>query len=193
MIFNVALASALCFSFAACEQKKPDSAEVAEDVNEDKKTGDAEDDAEHAVKAATGGMFEVEASRIAAEKGTSQSVKDFAKKMIEDHSKANDELKSLAAQKNITLPASLDNEHQEKVTKLSSLTGTEFDEEYMQAMEAAHKKDIDLFEDIAEDSDGDADLKAFAAKTLPIIKAHYEMADTKADAAEKHDKDGTNH
>ncbi len=112
---------------------------------------DMEDAAEFAVTAASSGMFEVEAGKLAQQKGSNTEVKNFGKKMVEDHSKANEELKALAAKKNITLPTTMSSEHQEKMDKLSGLSGTEFDKEYMSIMDDAHDKDVKLFKDIAED------------------------------------------
>ncbi|WP_234736822.1 DUF4142 domain-containing protein [Tellurirhabdus bombi] len=162
-----------CWTFQACNNtaKKEDSAEVAEDANEDK-AGVDDDDSEFAITAASGGMMEVELGRMAQEKGQSQQVKDFGAMMVQDHSKANDELKALAAAKNITLPGTLSDKHQKHVDDLSKLSGAEFDKEYVKLMVNDHKEDIDEFEEAAKE-DQDADLKAFAAKTLPTLKAHH--------------------
>ncbi len=187
------LAASLCIGFAACDspKKETDSAEVAEEQNEAKMaTDDGEDDADFLVKAASGGMLEVQLGQMAQEKASSQSVKDFGKQMVTDHTKANEELKALAAQKNITLPTTVSNDHQEHIDKLAKLSGTEFDEEYMQLMTKDHHKDVALFEEAAEDAK-DPDIKAFAAKTLPTLKTHMQMAEQKKDLAEDRDKDGT--
>ena len=127
------------------------------------------------VEAASGGQMEVELGNLAKEKATNQSVKDFGAMMVTDHSKANDELKSLAATKNVTLPMSPEGEHQEHINDLKNKTGSEFDKDYIDMMVKDHKEDVDKFEDMAKNSDN-ADVKAFASKTLPVLKKHLAEA-----------------
>lgn len=160
-----------------------DSVEAAEEQNEEMmdQRGETEifefDNADFAVKAANGGLTEVRAGEMAQEKATNQRVKDFGAMMVQDHGKANEELKTLAAQKNITLPSAPGEDHQEKIDDLNAKTGAEFDKEYMDMMVDDHQKDVDLFEDAAENSE-DPDIQAFAAKTLPTLKKHLEQAKT---------------
>ncbi|WP_138477030.1 DUF4142 domain-containing protein [Dyadobacter bucti] len=135
----------------------------------------AEDDAEFAVEAANGGMAEVALSKIAEEKATDPKVKEFAAQMITDHSKANDELKTLAASKNITLPSAPNEEKQKAAADLGGKNGSDFDEAYISQMKKDHEKTVKLFED-AQKEVKDAELKAFIDKTLPVIKAHAEHA-----------------
>jgi putative membrane protein len=126
------------------------------------------------MKAAQGGMTEVQLGQLAADKGTSQDVKDFGSKMVTDHGKANDELKSITSSKGITLPDKLDAKHQGMVDKLSGMSGSAFDKAYVDAMVTAHKKDDALF--TKEASKGqDADIKAFAAKTDETVRMHLSM------------------
>ncbi|HEX3186458.1 MAG TPA: DUF4142 domain-containing protein [Pyrinomonadaceae bacterium] len=125
--------------------------------------------------AAEGGMLEVELGRVAAQKGTSEAVKQFGQKMVDDHGQANTELMSIATSKGVTLPTELDEKHRAHVTKLSGMTGAEFDREYSKMMLSDHNKDVSEFE--KESTQGaDPDLKAFAAKTLPTLQQHLEMA-----------------
>ena len=121
--------------------------------------------------AAQGGMAEVELGKLALQKSQNAEVKKFAQMMITDHTKANDELKALAAKKNITLPTDI-GDHKETVDDLSKLSGAEFDKEYVDAMVDDHEEDVDFFTDKSNNSD--ADLKAFATKTLPTLKGHLE-------------------
>jgi len=126
-------------------------------------------------KAASGGMAEVELGKMAQEKGTSQQVKDFGQRMVTDHSKANDELKSLAQSKNITLPTQMGPHEKATMAKLSKLSGAAFDRAYMQAMLIDHKTDVNEFR--RESTAGkDSDVKSFAAKTLPTLEDHLKMA-----------------
>lgn len=133
----------------------------------------AEDDAKFAVDAANGGMAEVALSKIAEEKATAPKVKEFAKQMITDHSKANDELKTLAAGKNITLPSAPNEEKQKAAADLGGKSGSDFDKAYISQMKKDHENTVKLFED-AQKEVKDAELKAFIDKTLPVVKAHAE-------------------
>ncbi|RRB04509.1 DUF4142 domain-containing protein [Larkinella rosea] len=160
------------WTFQSCNtSSNKDSAEQAEDANEKKEM--PEDDSEFAVKAASGGMMEVELGKLAEQKAQSKSVKDFGAMMVADHSKANEEFKTIAASKNITLPATLSDEHQKHVDDLSKLSGAEFDKEYVKLMVDDHKEDIDLFKDASFNAK-DPDVKAFAGKTLPTLQKHYD-------------------
>ncbi|MCF3109393.1 DUF4142 domain-containing protein [Niabella sp. CC-SYL272] len=133
----------------------------------------AEKDAKFAVDAANGGMAEVQLGEMAQSRGADSSVKAFGKMMVTDHSKANDELKMIAAGKNITLPAAPDNEKQKVATDLSSKSGADFDKAYIKQMVDDHEKTVKLFEDAQKDVQ-DSDLKAFAVKTLPVLRTHLE-------------------
>ena len=111
---------------------------------------------------------------MAADKANSQEVKDFGSKMVTDHGKANDELKSIASSKGITLPDKLDSTHQAMVNKMKGLSGAAFDKAYVSAMVTAHKNDDALF--AKEGSSGqDADIKGFASKTDQTVKMHISM------------------
>jgi putative membrane protein len=127
--------------------------------------------------AAMGGMLEVELGRMATTQGASDAVKQFGQRMVDDHGKANQELMSLAQSKGITLPTEIDEKHKKDMTKLSSLSGAEFDREYGKMMLSDHRKDVSEFE--KQSTRGtDADLKAFATKTLPTLKEHLKMAES---------------
>jgi putative membrane protein len=125
--------------------------------------------------AAMDGMAEVEHGRLAAQNATHDEVKQFGQRMVTDHSKANDELKALASQKKVTLPTTLDGKHKAMQDKLSKMKGDAFDRAYMAHMVTAHQQAIALFQ--KESSGGkDAEAKAWAAKTLPTLKEHLQMA-----------------
>jgi len=146
---------------------------VADNVASDSASTAMEDDAKFAVEAANGGMAEVALSKIAEEKATDPKVKEFAKQMVKDHSKANDELKTLAASKNITLPSAPNEEKQKAAADLGSMSGSDFDKAYISQMKKDHDQTVKLFEDAQKDVK-DTELKAFIDKTLPVIKAHAE-------------------
>lgn len=125
-------------------------------------------------EAAKGGMEEIELSKLALNKATNKEVRDFAQKMVTDHTKASGELKALAAKKKFTLPAVLTPEQVSMATDMAKVPSEEFDEEYVDAMVKDHEKDVSLFE--AQSKNGtDADAKAFAAKTLPTLQMHLTM------------------
>jgi putative membrane protein len=124
-------------------------------------------------EAAIGGMAEVELGKLAAQKAKNADVKKFAQMMVTDHSKANDELKSLAQKKNITLPTALDSAHRADVDELKSESQEDFDKEYVEMMVDDHEKDVAFFQRQA-DTGTDPDAKAFAAKTLPVLKKHLD-------------------
>ncbi len=124
--------------------------------------------------AAPGGMAEVELGKMAASKAQNPEVKAFGQKMVEDHTKANDELKQIAAQKKVMLPPDVMPAHKQLMEKLSKLSGADFDKEYVAAMVADHEKDVAAFENVSKTA-ADADVKAFATKTLPTLKMHLEM------------------
>jgi putative membrane protein len=130
-------------------------------------------DTTFAAKAAVGGMAEVALGKMAAAKGTDSKVKDFGNMMVMDHGKANVELMSIAKAKNIVLPAGLDAEHQAKSDSLSKLAGAAFDKGYVEVMIEGHKKTLALMQSEAANGK-DAELKAFAAKTAPVVQMHLD-------------------
>ena len=132
-------------------------------------------DSSFVIKAASGGMMEVQLGQIAQEKAQNQRVKDFGAMMVRDHSKANDELKALAASRNFSLPSALLPEHQKHVDHMKGMSGKEFDKHYMKMMVDDHAKDVREFEKTSNNAQ-DAELKSFASKTLPTLKTHSDSA-----------------
>jgi len=133
-------------------------------------------DAHFMMEAAGGGMAEVQMGQLAASKASSADVKAFGQMMVDDHSKANEELKGLAGQKNVTLPANLPADAKAAMAHLEKLSGDAFDKAYMQHMVMDHKKDVAAFEHEAK-MGKDADAKAWAAKTLPTLQKHLQRAE----------------
>jgi putative membrane protein len=138
-------------------------------------------DAAFAKDAAKGGLMEVTLGGIAVERAASAEVKAFGQRMVDDHSAANEKLKSIAEAKQIELPTELDGEKQQLVDKLSALSGAEFDQAYMQEMVSDHEKDVEHFRAQAEQGQ-DAELKTFAAQTLPTLEEHLQHARDTASA-----------
>jgi len=125
---------------------------------------------------ATSDMFEIASSRLAAERGDAKT-KEFANRMLADHQKTSSELKSmLQSQKiGVTPPADLDETHQQKIDKLKQLKGGDFDKRYGEDQIDAHDEAVSLFQRYAKSGDNPA-LKEWAAKTVPTLQSHQQMA-----------------
>jgi putative membrane protein len=119
-------------------------------------------------------MFEIESSKLAQSKGNAAN-KTFAAQMVTDHSKTTSELKAAATKAKLELPSAMDSSHQSKLDKLKGLSGADFDKQYVSDQQSAHKDAVNLFERYAKGGDN-AELKAWAAKTVPDLKHHLEMA-----------------
>src|SRR4029453_16620859 len=128
-----------------------------------------------AKEAAIGSMAEVDLGHLAASKASSPDVKQFGQRMVDDHGKANEELKSWASQKSVNLPTELDAKHKAEHEKLEKLSGDAFDRAYMTSMVADHNKDVAEFQRQSK-SAKDPDLRAWATKTLPTLQDHQKSA-----------------
>ncbi|PSB33893.1 DUF305 domain-containing protein [Chlorogloea sp. CCALA 695] len=133
-------------------------------------------DKQFMVEAAQGGMAEVAFGKIATQKASSNVVKEYARRMVVEHTKANNELKALAKQKGVTLPTTIGKKNEDLKQKLSKLSGAKFDQEYMkEAGLKSHTEQAQLFErQVARGQD--PDVKSFAAKTLPVVQKHLQHA-----------------
>jgi putative membrane protein len=129
--------------------------------------------------AAQDGNAEVELGKMAVAQGSDPDVKQFGQKMVDDHSKANDELKNLASSKGIQAPAGVDPKSKATQDRLSKLSGAQFDRAYMQAMVGDHDHAILMFRSFSERGD-DPQLKDWASKTLPTLQEHDRLAKTTA-------------
>lgn len=179
-MFVVAIAA---LAIGGCNSQPKDATQSADSLNKTKDTTTnaaatggiavTSDDAQFATKAADGGMAEVALGKLALSKTTNPQIKDFAQMMVTDHSKANNELDSIAKAKNITLPVAVSAEHQKKMDDLSQKTGTDFDKAYVDAMVEGHKKTLTLMQDEAKNGK-DVDLAAFASKTAVTVQTHLD-------------------
>ncbi|MBL7696856.1 MAG: DUF4142 domain-containing protein [Chitinophagaceae bacterium] len=184
-IWTLALVCSTLTGFVACNNAGSDdaikSANESNEVKQDSAENMAPDnsaagvvseqDSKFAVEAASGGMLEVQLGKLAQQKASSQKVKDFGALMVRDHTNANDELKALAIKKNITLPPAPGEEHMNHIKELTDKSGKEFDKDYIDMMVSDHEEDVKKFEDCSQNGN-DAELKAFAAKTLPTLREH---------------------
>ncbi len=126
-------------------------------------------------KAAQANMAEIKDAQMALQKSSDAQVKQLAQKIIDDHTKAGNELKDLAAKHNITLPADVNEAQKKAADDLSKLSGKDFDKKYVDVQIDDHEKAVALFQGEA-DKGKESDAKAFAQKTLPALKSHLEMA-----------------
>jgi putative membrane protein len=132
-------------------------------------------DMNFATKAAQDGMAEVALGELATRQASNEEVKQFAQRMVDDHSRANNELRELASRKGITLPGEMHAKHKALQDRLGKLSGADFDREYVRAMIKDHDSAVTLFERQSR-SGGDPELKAWAEKTLPTLREHQRLA-----------------
>lgn len=125
-------------------------------------------------KAAQGGMTEVMEGQSATTAATSPDVKSFAQKMVDDHTANNQELATLASSKGVDLPTTLDKKHQKQVDMLDKKTGAGFEKSYVSDQKKDHESMLKLMQNEA-DHGTDADVKAFAAKTMTAVQEHISM------------------
>jgi putative membrane protein len=128
-------------------------------------------------EAAQGGQAEVELGQLAQQKAQSPDVKAFGQRMVNDHTKANEQLKQVASQKGVTLPSQPDAKDQAEKARLEKMSGAQFDKSYMNYMVSDHKKDVADFQKAAAHA-SDPDVKNFAQTTLPTLQSHLQEAES---------------
>lgn len=130
-------------------------------------------------KAGTSGLAEVEMGELGTQKAKNSQVKAFAKRMVEDHTKANHELLTASKGKGVQVPSSRTAMHKATVEKFQQQdAGKNFDRDYMEQMVEDHKADVELFETAADDEKLDLDLRSYAKRTLPTLQDHLKEAQT---------------
>jgi putative membrane protein len=151
--------------------------EDAPAVRDEAGTGEAgsERDEDFVREAASGGMMELELARLAQQNAQSQRVKNFAAMIVKEHSKANEELRTIASNKNFTFPAAMENADNNEINDLQEERGADFDRKFMDQMVDDHEKSVEKFKKQAEDGK-DPELKAYATKILPVLIAHQDSA-----------------
>ncbi|HET9834483.1 MAG TPA: DUF4142 domain-containing protein [Vicinamibacterales bacterium] len=138
-------------------------------------TSSGSEDIEFILDAAKGGMAEVELGKLAADRAQNDEVKKFAQRMVDDHSKANDQLKQIAESKGIKIPTDTEAKQKALMQRLEKLQGAAFDRAYMNAMVNDHVKDVNEFKREAN-SGRDSQVKSFASSTLPTLEEHLQQA-----------------
>lgn len=166
-------AVALCLVFAS-----PALAEtVTEKTGLNSLVGASPNTQDFVTEAAISDMFEIQSSKLAQENKDTKA-DEFAKKMIADHTTSSDTIKSMVQSGKVkaNVPTALDSKHQSMLDKLKGLNGDDFEKQYRSDQISGHKDTVDLYKRYAKGGDN-ADLKAFAEKTLPIVEHHQKMAE----------------
>ena len=135
------------------------------------------DDAEFAVEAVSAGLAEINAGKVAQEKATNPRVKEFSAQIVEEYTRATDELKTLAEDKNIVVPTAPGENELREIADLNAEEGAEFDKEYINLIANDQNDVIDLYENAVENVD-DPEIREFASRTLALLKANVEEAKT---------------
>ncbi len=170
-------------SLASCgngNQSNSDSVDSAQSLNKmkvkDSSIALTKDETNFMVKAANGGMAEVKMGKLANDKSSNDKVKDFGARMVKDHGSVDDQLKALAVEFNVTLPADIDQDEQDNFNKLNDKTGKDFNKDYIDLMVKEHKDAVDLFEK-AQKNVTNQTLLEFVNNTLPTLQQHLESAE----------------
>jgi putative membrane protein len=182
---NALFILALPLLLMACNNETKDSVDTADSINQVKEekadsTGKSiihtdPESTDFLVKAADGGMAEINLGELAQQKATHDMVKSYGTMMVNDHSAAHNQVKTLAAQRNVTLPASLSEINQKLIDDLMKKSGSDFDRSYMRVMIDDHQHDIKEFEK-ALAAVKDVEVRTFIDNTLPILRRHLDSA-----------------
>jgi putative membrane protein len=137
----------------------------------------AADDRSFAMQASNVNLAEMNMGTMAAQQTNDPSIKQYAQRLIADHTKANRQLNAIADKEQIPVASRADRHQEEMAIKLSKESGAQFNRDFIQHMVAGHKKAIGLFEQEAKNGQ-DARLKTFASDTLPVLQEHLKMAES---------------
>lgn len=158
----------------SCSNEPKDSKEAAEEMNENKFDKEGEKAADKLVHAFSANLYEIKASENAAMNATTPEVKKLAGMLVEAHTKMNEDVKTMAASKNVTLPTDLSDEQRKDMEKLTEKTGMDYDKAYTDQMKDKHEKSVNFYEKTSEKCD-DPDIKSWAGNTLPEVRSHLDM------------------
>src|SRR5689334_19393356 len=177
IIYSCFLA-ALLLGLNSCNTRsdRDDSKELAEESNEAKFDSRSDQDTDFAVEAADGGLLEVQLGLLAQHNSLTPEVKQLGKMMVDDHTKANEELRNLALKKEISIPTRMSDENQRKYDEMAAKTGGDFDEAYADFMVKDHKEDIDKFKK-EFDKGKDDELRTWASNKVPTLEHHLSVAE----------------
>jgi len=172
-LFVFAVGTVMTLTSAVAQQDKDPNGTA---MSSKRSAGTAAADTTFMKKAARGGLAEVELGQLATQKASSDDVKKFGQRMVDDHSKANDQLKQVAAQEHIDLPTEPSAKDKATKARLEKLSGEQFDRAYMADMVKDHKADVAEFEHESKMA-ADPAVKSFAQQTLPALREHLKEAE----------------
>lgn len=158
-------------AYAADKSDRPDRTDKSKAAQSAVSKGDRN----FIMDAAQAGMAEAQLGKLAQERGRSDAVKQYGKRLEDDHGKANQQLMSIAQKNGVNVPASLDKKHQGQVDKFSKAKAENFDRDFAKHMVDEHERDIKKFRSIADKGDN-AELKTFASQTVPVLEEHLKLA-----------------
>lgn len=172
-LFVFAFAAAMSLTSAVAQQDKGSNGTAMSGKHA---AGRTTTDTTFVKRAAEGGLAEVELGQLATQKAANEEVKKFGQRMVDDHSKANDQLKQVAEQEHINLPTELTAKDKAEKARLEKLSGAQFDRIYMRHMVDDHRSDVAEF---ARESKiaKDPAVKSFAEQTLPTLREHLKEAE----------------
>ena len=181
-----ALLPAFCFMVIACNDTNDTTENTTNTSTSTYTSTDAnvsttnnvvtdEKSAEFLKKVTNSGMAEIQLAKLAQQKATIDAVKNFAAMLERDHTAVNQQVKTLADQRSVPLPAAISDDKQKMYNDMDKMTGKAFDKDYISKMIKAHGDGISLFEDTRSNA-SDIDVKNFADKTLPALKMHLDSA-----------------
>jgi putative membrane protein len=175
IIVAASLAVGMTTTFAQDQPQQDSEKRGAQILNEPAGAATETIDKEKFLKeAAQSGVAEVNMAKLGTQKAQDPAVKEFAQKLVDDHSKLNDQLKECASKKGITLSTQVDSKHQQMIDHLSGLSGAEFDKAFATHMVQGHKKGIAKYKKAAESSD--TEIRDLAKKALPTLQEHLKTA-----------------
>lgn len=172
-LFVFAFAAAMTLTSAVAQQDKDPNGTA---MSTKQSAGQGSADAAFVKKAAQGGLAEVELGQLATQKASSDDVKKFGQRMVDDHGKANDQLKQVAEQQHIDIPTQPNAKDKATKARLEKLSGEQFDRAYMKDMVKDHRKDVAEFEKASKTAK-DPSVKSFAEQTLPTLREHLKEAE----------------
>ena len=175
VVFTLAALLVLLGASVTIAQSETKTSNTEQSTKNDTSSTRIISDTEFAKMAAEGGLAEVKLGQLAEDKGTSQAVKDFGKRMVTDHSKADNSLDAAASKDKITIPSEMSTRDQAVYNRLSKLSGEAFDRAYARDMVRDHIADIAAFRHEANDGK-DTSIKSFASQTLPTLEDHLKQA-----------------
>jgi putative membrane protein len=172
IFFSMAVIGIGLFACGNGGGQQQDTVDSARTINKETKTVGS-DASDFAVKAANGGMMEVELGKIARDQAANPRIRGFGDMMVRDHSQADENLKFIASSLRIALPDSISLDSKKDIDELKKKKGKAFDKAYVSMMVDDHKKDIEEFKKCASDC-SDSTIRSFAANTLPVLQKHLD-------------------